>query len=362
MGMNSMPWKELELGLGQARDKALSMVDAEWSRFRRFQELAFPPVPPSPRWATRGEVAPLKDSVQLRLYGGGRRKSLPALVVTPQVNHSYIADFSPDQSLVSVLRSGGLNQVAVTDWLPPPARHYGIAESIDDIVEALDRLGGKAHLIGLCQGGWQSAIVAALYPERVASLTVAAAPIDARAGWTPLRLFVDGLPQAWFEGLVASCGGVASGEAISAGFDLLRAHERFFLNYLDLYVHLDDAEYCARYEALRNWYRLHKDIAGPLYLEVVSNLFKRNLLCKNRMPVRDRTVDLSEITCPVRLLAGKRDHITPPEQVFAMEALVPKAPTRKMLVDAGHIGVFMGRGALTTVWPELAREMASHAV
>ena len=339
-----------------------TLLERELGRLLQAQRLTWPLDAPTPRWATAARVQKIGDAVDLRIYGDSIEGQDPVLIVTPQVNHSYIADFSPEQSLVRTLRSAGAAQVAVTDWLPPPPRPYHIADSIDDVVACAAHLGGRVHLVGLCQGGWQAAITAALHPDRAASLTIAAAPIDTRRGWTPLHLLVHSLPMAWYRGLVAAAGGVAPGAALAAGFDLLRAHERFVLAPLDLYLHADDPEWCARYEALRNWYRLNKDLAGPLYLEAVEWIFKKNLLARGRMRLRGHRVDLGAIRCPVRLVAGRQDHITPPAQVFALARLAPRAASlRETTVDAGHIGVFMGRKALSEVWPELIRGLLSEA-
>jgi len=313
-----------------------------------------PEQPPAPRWATEGRGRALRDSVHLRLYGAEDAEGQPVLVVTPQVNHSYIADFAPDQSLVRTLLSCELTRVGVTDWQPPPERPYTIADSIDDILACIDQLGGQCHLVGLCQGGWQSAIVAALHPERVASLTIAAAPIDTHAGQTGLHAFSLGLPLGFFEGVVRAGGGRAPGRMLATGFDLLRPFERFTYHPAALFWGAEDPAFLGRFEALRNWYRLNKDIAGELYLEVVRDLFQRNLLHGNRLMVGDRRVHLPDIACPVRLVAGTRDHITPPEQVWALEAQLQPGQARRWLVDAGHIGVFAGRNALATAWPEIA--------
>jgi hypothetical protein len=45
------------------------------------------------------------------------------------------------------------------------------------------------------------------------------------------------------------------------------------------------------------------------------------------------------------LLAGIKDHITPPEQVWALADLVatPAGHISRELVDGGHLGLFMGR-------------------
>jgi len=246
-----------------------------------------------------------------------------------------------------------VKEVGVTDWLPPPKRSYTIADSLDDITACIDRLGGRAHLVGLCQGGWQSAMVAALCPDQVASLTVAAAPIDAHAGATLLHAWVFGLPMSFFEGVVALGGGVAPGKKLSEGFDLLKPFERFVFGYAALWLNADDEGYVKRFTDLRNWYKLNKDVAGDLYLEAVRDLFKDNRLAKGTFEVRGRRVDLSTLRCPLNLVAGSRDHITPPAQVFAFEKLAPQAPCKSYTVDAGHIGSFMGGGALRTAWTEI---------
>lgn len=310
---------------------------------------------PEPTWATpaREEVA-LTPSVHLRVYGEG--EGVPALVVTPQVNHSCIADFSPEQSLVRTLLEHGAPVVGVTDW-QPPGPHQDIAASLDEIDAAIRHLGGRVHLIGLCQGGWQVAMLSALRPERVASLTVAGAPIDAHAGSTLLHAWVFGLPMAAFEALVAAGGGVLSGDALSAGFDLLRPFERGVANPALLWLNAHDEDYVRRHQDLRRWYRHNKGISGPLYLEVVRDLFKHNRLARGELVLRGQLVDLSRIGGRVHLVAGTRDHITPQEQVWALEALAPRARCERHLVDAGHIGVFMGRTSLATVWPAIARDL-----
>jgi poly(3-hydroxyalkanoate) synthetase len=68
-------------------------------------------------------------------------------------------------------------------------------------------------------------------------------------------------------------------------------------------------------------------------------------------------LSLGDIRCPVYLLAGEADDITPKEQVFAAEHLVgtPKAKIAKALAPGGHIGLFMGAKTLRERWPQIAR-------
>jgi poly(3-hydroxyalkanoate) synthetase len=351
------------IGLGgwnpalDAATQALTQWTRALERWRTFEEAVEPAGGRQPHWATAHEVVDINDSVGLRRFGDVASRGLPALIVTPQVNHSYVADFSDKQSLVRTLLGAGVHEVGVTDWLPPPERRYAIADSLDDITACIDHLGGRAHLVGLCQGGWQSAMVAALHPDKVASLTVAAAPIDAHAGATLLHAWVFGLPMSFFEGVVLLGGGVAPGRKLSEGFDLLKPFERLVFGYAGLWLNADDPEYVRRFTALRNWYKLNKDVAGDLYLEAVRDLFKDNRLARGTFEVRGRRVDLASIRCPLNLVAGARDHITPPAQVLAFEKLAPQSPCKSWLVDAGHIGSFMGGGALKTAWTEIGARL-----
>ena len=70
-------------------------------------------------------------------------------------------------------------------------------------------------------------------------------------------------------------------------------------------------------------------------------------------------VDLRRIRCPLNLLAGETDHITPPPQVFALAGAVSTPPrhiTRRM-TSGGHLGLFMGREALRDHWPPIVADI-----
>jgi poly(3-hydroxyalkanoate) synthetase len=82
------------------------------------------------------------------------------------------------------------------------------------------------------------------------------------------------------------------------------------------------------------------------------------------LTVRGRRVDLRQIDAPLNLLAGASDHITPPDQVFAIAKHV-STPRSQILVDVtsgGHLGLFMGHQALREHWPPLLAEVFSRSV
>jgi hypothetical protein len=83
-------------------------------------------------------------------------------------------------------------------------------------------------------------------------------------------------------------------------------------------AHIDDSAYTERYRKFENWFQHTQPIPGGFYLWIVEHLFIRNDLVHGELVVHGQRVDLSHIRCPLYLLAGAKDHITPPPQVFAL--------------------------------------------
>ena len=76
------------------------------------------------------------------------------------------------------------------------------------------------NLVGLCQGGWMSAMCAARFPRKVASLVLAGAPIDTDAGNGPIKRMAHTYPTSFYEELVAMGGGLMRGEVIAARLEV----------------------------------------------------------------------------------------------------------------------------------------------
>ena len=77
-----------------------------------------------------------------------------------------------------------------------------------------------------------------------------------------------------------------------------------------------------------------------------------------------RPVDPGAIDCPLFLLAGETDHITPAPQVFAFADVVatPAADVVQRTTPGGHLGLFMGHDALATAWPELGAQVRARSI
>lgn len=318
-------------------------------------------VRPAPEWASPNKQVLDLHTLRLRDFSadgevGGVR---PTLVLPPYAGHtSIIADFHRGQSLVATLLDNGLPWVLAVDWksATPEMRDYDVDNYLSEVNVCVDDWMQPVNLIGLCQGGWLAAMYAARYPHKVATLVLAGSPIDTRAGESAIKEYAHRLPLSFFRELVAMGGGILKGRYMLRGFKNMHPARQYYEKYVELYEHIEEPDYVARFESFERWYEYTIDLPGRWYLQVISQLFKENRFFEDRFVGLGRRLSLRDITCPVYLLAGKDDDITPAQQVFA--AREPLGTTAEDVVvrqaPGGHIGLFMGSRTLAGVWPDIA--------
>jgi polyhydroxyalkanoate depolymerase len=321
--------------------------------------------PPAPGWATANRVLLDLDTMRLRDFAAAGSQATPVLVDAPYAGHSAtIADYDKGQSLVETLLRAGLERVLVTDWksATDSMKDFDIDKYLAEINAAVDDLGGSVHLVGLCQGGWMSAMYAARFPGKVRSLVLAGAPIDTEAGSGPIKKIAHRLPMGFYQELVAAGGGRMLGRVMLAGWKDMHPEKQYVEKYIDLYEHIEDKCYVKRTERFERWYESPIDLPGRYYLQAIKDLFKENRLAKGLFVGLGRKLDLKDIRCPLYLLAGEADDITTHEQMFDAEKLVSTPPRDivKKLAPGGHIGLFMGSHTLRDVWPGIGRWIKEH--
>ena len=298
----------------------------------------------------------------LRDYG--KPGGIPTLVDAPHAGHTaMIADYRKGQSLVETLLANGIGHVALTDWKSATndMKDFDIDNYLAEIVVAIDDLGGRVNLVGLCQGGWVSAMIAARFPDKVNALVLAGSPIDTDAGNGPIKRMVHESPTSFYEGLVALGGGLMKGKFMLQGWKNMHPRQRYIQDHIDLYEHIEDPAYLAKEEAFASWYENPIDLPGRWYLQVITQLFKENRLAKAEFVGLGRKLNLRNITCPTYLLAGASDDITTPEQVLgaANYLATPEDRIVQKTVPGGHIGLFMGATTLKQHWPPIAQWIAA---
>ncbi len=316
-----------------------------------------------PTWTTPHEVVFEAPVARLRDFSttGSRSTVVPTLVLPPQAGHdSCIVDYSPEQSQMGAILEAGLTRAFTLDWIgaTPQTKDAGIDEYLEVIDRAVDHLGGRVNLIGDCQGGWLATIYAARAPERVNTLTIAGAPIDFHCGepviHATLRALAPNGNLAFYRNLVAAGGGMLSGDLMLAGFVLIKPDNEIGRQ-LQLLANIHEPAHLERYHEFEDWFKHTQPIPGAFYLWIVEHLFRDNELIAGQLEVGGDRIDLGRINCPLNLLAGATDHITPPDQVFALAdyAATAEADVLRDTSAGGHLGLFMGREALQNHWPPL---------
>jgi len=316
-----------------------------------------------PQLATPSTVRLDLRTMKLREYG--KPGGIPTLVDAPHAGHTaMIADYHKGQSLIETLLANGIGHVVLTDWKPTTEdmKDLEIDKYLEEVLVAIDDLGGRVNLVGLCQGGWVSAMIAARFPDKVNSLVLAGSPIDTDAGHGPIKRMVHASPISFYEELVALGGGLMKGKFMLQGWKDMHPAQHYIQDHVDLYEHINDPVYISKEETFASWYENPIDLPGRWYLQVIGQLFKENRLAKGTFIGLGRSLNLQNIACPVYLLAGDSDDITTKEQVFNAEKYLgtPKNKIKKKLVPGGHIGLFMGSRNLNEIWPSIARWIAAH--
>ena len=315
-----------------------------------------------PTLATPNRVRLDLRSMVLRDYGA--QDGLATLVIAPFAGHTaVIADYHQGQSLIETLLANGIARLALTDCksATDDMKDLEIDNYLADIIIAVDDLGGRVNLVGLCQGGWVAAMVAARFPEKVNSLVLAGAPIDTDAGDGPIKRMAHASPLSFYKELVALGGGLMKGKFMLQGWKNMHPEQHYIKDHIDLFEHINDPAYIEKEETFESWYENPIDLPGRWYLQVITQLFKENRLAKGQFVGLGRRLDLHDIVRPTFLLAGADDDITTPEQVLdaAKYLGTPASQIVKKTVPGGHIGLFMGARTLKEHWPPIVQWIIS---
>ncbi len=343
-------------------DAARDLV--EWTREVNRRE--------KPTWASPHTITAEWPLARLRDFSGPDEPHdvVPTLILPPQAGHdSCIVDYAPGQSQVTTALDAGCVRVYSMDWVGagPETKHASVEDYLDTIKAAVDLLGGHVNLVGDCQGGWLATIYAAVHPDTLHTLTIAGAPIDFHAGeplihdWMQL---VSPMGQVdFYRAAVQANGGVLPGDFLLTGFKLMQP-EAEMQRQMALLANIHDKRHVERYQRFEDWFQWTQPIPGAFYLWIVEHLFMNNELLHGTLEVGGTHVDLGEVHCPVYLLAGAKDHITPPAQVFALADFVstPEEEVTRLTTTGGHLGIFMGHESLKNYWRPVFADIASRSL
>ena len=293
--------------------------------------------------ATPGAVVYRDEMFELLQYSPAtpRVRSIPVLMIPPQINRYYVLDLAPGRSLVEFAVSQGI-QVFMVVWRNPNARlghgkwglddYLAAAERATEVVKKITR-SEKINLLGLCAGGitlsYVLAHLAAVGDESAGSATFV---VTMLTGEKPnvVGMLDTGQARTALE-QVAAKEEIVPGSALRSLFAMLRPNDLVF-NYLvsgwlkgespapfDVLAWNDDAtRTTAKFAmeasrlALDGW-----DGSGPTVLGVKT--------------------DFGKVSCDSYHVGGYTDHITAWRTCYDTARLVGGSDKEMTLIRSGHI-------------------------
>jgi poly(3-hydroxybutyrate) depolymerase len=274
----------------------------------------------------------------------------------------------------------------ITDWVN--ARNvqlvhgrFDLDDFIDVVIDFVQRLGPRTHLIAVCQPAVPVLAAVALMaadkdPAQPASMTLMGGPIDTRRNPTKPNLLATSRPLEWFEKTVVETvpmrypgawRRVYPGFLQLAGFMTMNL-DRHVTAHVDHYNHLvrGDGESAAAHRRFYDEYTTVMDLPADFYLQTIRKVFQDHELPLGTFVSRDRAVEPAAIERTALLcVEGENDDICAVGQTAAALDLCSGLPAsmkhHHLQPKVGHYGVFNGKRWRTEIYPRIRDVIAATA-
>jgi polyhydroxyalkanoate synthase len=281
--------------------------------------------------------------------------SPPLLIVYSLFNRSYILDLQPGNSFVEHLLNAGFD-VYLLDWGVPDERDAD--NTLEDYtehylplaVERVRRVSGTEHvnMLGYCFGGVLSLLYAAHHLDApLRSLTALTTPADFQNLGQLGDIFAGGLD---LDNVLDEYGNLPA-NIILQGFRTLRPTGEI-TQYVDLWERMWSDDYVAAYQAMTGWAAGQIALPGGVARQL-QQMVSENPMITDRLVVGGDRVHLSDIAVPFLHVLATRDHIIPPASATPLIGLVGSRDKHELRLDAGHVGLLVGKTAARTTLPTL---------
>lgn len=288
------------------------------------------------------------------------RYPIPLLLVYALINKTFIFDLMPGRSFVEFMVEQGFD-VYLLDWGVPGLEDKNttfedyVTEYLHRAVRKLLRHSGVSELsmLGYCLGATLSTLYAALYPEiPLRNLVLLTAPLDfsERApGSMAMWLEEDNLDV---DRLVDTLGNVP-GELIRQWAKLLKPVENFMGAYVNLWKMMDDAAAVRGWQAVNRWVEDVIPFAGEAFRQFVKVYLRGNGLVEGERMVKERRLDLGNITANLLNVVAEYDHLVARSQSESIMERVSSQDKTLHVIPSTHVGLMASGRARYKLWPEI---------
>lgn len=284
-------------------------------------------------------------------------KKTPILIIGSLINRYYILDILPRISIIKEFQRKGFD-VYATDWMTPNSIDSEMTleryskDYVDNAVEKIKEITGskKVNLFGYCWGGIFAIIYTSLHKENVKNLVLHATPIDIEKGTETIEKWTKAVST---EEIVDAFGNVP-GSFLNTAF-LLRNPVEAAIKYSRYFSQPRTVEEIKQFIAIETWLYDSRPIIGPVFREIVDDIYKNNLLIKNKMEVGGNMIDVEKIDVPFLNIVGKKDDLVPPESSKSITEKVASSDKKLIEFPTGHVGLCISTEAHEKLWPEVSK-------
>jgi pimeloyl-ACP methyl ester carboxylesterase len=283
----------------------------------------------------------------------------PYIIIDPRAGHGAgIGGFKNDSQVGVALAAGHPVYFVAFRRDPHPGQTLAdVTRAEAAFVREVTRLHPEAPkpcVIGNCQGGWATLLLAATNPDLTGPIVLNGAPVEPWAGEVgsnPMRYNAGVLGGTWQPMFWSDLGGgVFDGAHLVMNFELLNPSRSFFSKYYDLFAKVDTER--DRFLEFERWWGGFFRLNEAEIRWIVEQLFVGNRLVRNTAQLEPgRTVDIKNVRSPIIVFASRGDNITPPQQalnwIADSYADVQEIRIRGQRIiymvhdEVGHLGIFV---------------------
>jgi pimeloyl-ACP methyl ester carboxylesterase len=288
-----------------------------------------------------------------------RQDGRPYVIIDPRAGHgSGIGGFKEASEGGAAIEAGHPVYFVIFSRMPMPEQTLAdVAAAEAGFVREVQRRhpnAPKPIIIGNCQGGWASMLLAATNPDITGPVVANGAPLSywgGVKGKNPMR-YLGGIVGGVTSVMLMSdlTNGKFDGANLVYNFEKANPGRTWWKKYYDLFDRIDTE--IPRFLEFERWWGAFYFMSEAEIRWIVDNLFVGNKLARSEALLDERThVDLRRIQSPIIIFASHGDNITPPQQALGWiadnykDVSEIKARGQRILYalhdSVGHLGIFV---------------------
>ncbi|MSQ47203.1 MAG: alpha/beta fold hydrolase [Deltaproteobacteria bacterium] len=322
------------------------------------------PVHEDPAPVTPYQVIYKGGKTSLRYYHAvGKAQATPLLIVYALIKRPFVLDLQPELSVIKNLTQQGF-EVYLLDWIPPTQadtwRGFDayVNGDVANAVQAVQTHSGaqQISLLGYCFGGLLSTIYTVLHPHAIKNFIPLSVPVD----MSKQDVAIFDLMKTLDPNLVAGVFGNCPAWIMKMAFSAMSPVHHLLNKHVGLYRNRERPGFADTFALFERWMNSDVPLAGQIFREVTTDIFRGNLLTQGKLMVGGQRVDLKNIRCPVLNVVGEHDDVVHPRTSLPLFNLIGSRDKQNLVFPAGHIGVVVSSSAQKHLWPRIGSWLKKH--